>query len=60
MGSPPPNYGRVKGICNHPGLAGDSRWGPSLGGRTKHNSYKDGKITKDIILYIQIYRCTYR
>ncbi len=34
MESPQPNYGRVKGMYDHQGLADDSRWGPSLGGRT--------------------------
>ncbi len=40
MGSPRPNYGRVKGMYDHQGLAGGRRWGPSLGGQINHNSYR--------------------
>ncbi len=39
MGSRRPNYGRVKGMYDHQGLAGGRRWGPSLGGQINHNSY---------------------
>ncbi len=39
MGSPRPNYCRVKGMHDHQGLVGGSRWGPFLGRQTNHNSY---------------------
>ncbi len=39
MGSPRPNYGRVKGMYDNQGLAGGRRWGPSLGGQINHNFY---------------------
>ncbi len=39
MGSPRPNYGRVKGMYDHQGLAGGRRWGASLGGQINHTSY---------------------
>ncbi len=39
MGSPRPNYGRVKGMCEYQGLAGGGRWGAFLGGQTNYNSY---------------------
>ncbi len=44
MGSPRPNYGRVKGMYDHQGLAGGRRWGPSLGGQINHNSYTNPNL----------------
>ncbi len=43
MGSPRPNYGRVKGMYDNQGLAGGSRWGAFLGGQTNHNSYMEAE-----------------
>ncbi len=39
MGSPRPNYGRVKGMYDHQGLADGRRWGPSLGGQINRDFY---------------------
>ncbi len=50
MGNPRPNYGRVKGMYDHQGLAGGRRWGPSLGGQINHNSYTNTMYTSVCVI----------